>query len=39
MAGTRLKSRGIDEDGNTANFVETEMIFEFPSLSLVYSHV
>jgi hypothetical protein len=31
MAGTRFNSRGIDEEGNTANFVETEMIVEYPS--------
>jgi len=27
MAGTRLNSRGIDDEGNAANFVETEQIF------------
>ncbi|KAJ7648494.1 DNase I-like protein [Mycena rosella] len=26
-AGTRFNSRGVDDDGNTANFVETEVIF------------
>ncbi|KAJ7490357.1 SacI homology domain-containing protein [Mycena galericulata] len=26
-AGTRFNSRGVDDDGNTANFVETETIF------------
>ncbi|KAJ5085615.1 hypothetical protein N7532_010386 [Penicillium argentinense] len=26
-AGTRFNSRGIDDDGNVANFVETEVIF------------
>ncbi|THH12240.1 hypothetical protein EW145_g127 [Phellinidium pouzarii] len=26
-AGTRFNTRGIDDDGNTANFVETETIF------------
>ena len=30
MAGTRFNARGIDKNGNAANFVETEMIFEFP---------
>ncbi len=39
MAGTRFNARGVDEDGNTANFVETEMIVEYPGNSLVYSHV
>ena len=27
-AGTRFLTRGVDDDGNTANFVETEMILE-----------
>ncbi|KAG6821534.1 hypothetical protein H0H93_000043 [Arthromyces matolae] len=26
-AGTRFNTRGVDDDGNTANFVETETIF------------
>lgn len=26
MGGTRHNARGIDEDGNAANFVETEQI-------------
>ncbi|KAJ7178924.1 inositol polyphosphate phosphatase [Mycena filopes] len=26
-AGTRFNARGVDDDGNTANFVETEAIF------------
>lgn len=30
-AGTRYKRRGVDEDGNTANYVETEQILEFTS--------
>ena len=29
MGGTRFNSRGIDEEGNTANFVETEMILQY----------
>jgi len=29
MAGTRFFARGIDQHGNTANFVETEQIVEF----------
>jgi len=37
MAGTRFNARGIDEDGNAANFVETEMIVEFHKQ--IYSHV
>lgn len=30
-AGTRFNSRGIDDDGNVANFVETETILWHPS--------
>ncbi|KAI9814751.1 MAG: inositol polyphosphate 5-phosphatase [Pycnora praestabilis] len=30
-AGTRFNSRGIDDDGNAANFVETETVFWSPS--------
>lgn len=30
-AGTRFISRGIDDDGNVANFVETETVFWHPS--------
>lgn len=30
-AGTRFNSRGIDDDGNVANFVETETLFWHPS--------
>ena len=29
-AGTRFNSRGIDDDGNVANFVETETVFWSP---------
>ncbi|KAI5237129.1 hypothetical protein E4T42_09247 [Aureobasidium subglaciale] len=29
-AGTRFNARGIDDDGNVANFVETEVIFSTP---------
>ena len=36
-AGTRFNSRGIDDDGNVANFVETETIFCHPS-SLCFSY-
>ena len=32
-AGTRFNSRGIDDDGNVANFVETETILYHPSKS------
>lgn len=30
-AGTRFNSRGIDDDGNVANFVETETVFWSPA--------
>lgn len=30
-AGTRFNARGIDDDGNVANFVETETVFWYPS--------
>lgn len=33
-AGTRFNSRGIDDDGNVANFVETETTFWSPSGTL-----
>ena len=26
MAGTRYNARGLDDDGNVANYVETEML-------------
>ncbi|KAI9655664.1 MAG: inositol polyphosphate 5-phosphatase [Alyxoria varia] len=37
-AGTRFNARGIDDDGNVANFVETETIFWSPS-GLCFSYV
>ncbi|KAF3049476.1 inositol polyphosphate 5-phosphatase [Didymella keratinophila] len=37
-AGTRFNSRGIDDDGNVANFVETETIYWAPS-GLCFSYV
>ena len=36
-AGTRFNSRGIDDDGNVANFVETETILFHPS-NLCFSY-
>ena len=36
-AGTRFNSRGIDDDGKVANFVETETVFYHPS-SLCFSY-
>ena len=39
-AGTRFNARGIDDDGNVANFVETETIFWSPSgLCFSYSQI
>lgn len=37
-AGTRFNSRGVDDDGNVANFVETETIFWSPS-GVCFSYV
>ncbi|KAJ5053555.1 Inositol-1,4,5-trisphosphate 5-phosphatase 1 [Penicillium rubens] len=37
-AGTRFNSRGIDDDGNVANFVETETIL-WVSPGIVFSYV
>lgn len=37
-AGTRFNSRGIDDDGNVANFVESETIYWSPS-GLCFSYV
>lgn len=37
-AGTRFNARGIDDDGNVANFVETETIFYSPAGTL-FSYV
>ena len=39
-AGTRFNSRGIDDDGNVANYVETETVFWSPTgLSFSYTQV
>ncbi|XHG05215.1 hypothetical protein AWENTII_008459 [Aspergillus wentii] len=37
-AGTRFNSRGIDDDGNVANFVETELILWIPT-GITFSYV
>jgi hypothetical protein len=37
MAGTRFNARGVDEEGNAANFVETEIIVEY--MESMYSNV
>ena len=39
MAGTRFNARGIDENGNVANFVETEVILNFKDEDVVCSYV
>ncbi|ESZ99269.1 phosphoinositide phosphatase [Sclerotinia borealis F-4128] len=36
-AGTRFNSRGIDDDGNVANFVESETVYWSPSANVQYS--
>ncbi|KAG5419512.1 INP53 [Candida metapsilosis] len=37
-AGTRYNTRGIDDDGNVANFVETEFIYYTPSRKSVFTY-
>lgn len=37
--GPRLLKRGIDQNGNVANFVETEMIVEFNNTRSSYVQV
>lgn len=36
-AGTRFNARGIDDNGNVANFVETEFIFDSTATSSVFA--
>lgn len=36
-AGTRFNARGIDDDGNVANFVETEFIYSNSSMKQVFA--
>jgi len=38
-AGTRFNTRGVDDDGNTANFVETEMVFSTDQHCVSYVQV
>ncbi len=38
MSGTRFNARGIDEAGNVANFVETEMIILYNKGTMKFSH-
>ena len=34
MSGTRYNARGIDELGNAANFVETEVILDYQNITV-----
>lgn len=36
-AGTRFNARGIDDNGNVANFVETEFVYDNPSQHLIFA--
>ncbi|KAG8871354.1 inositol polyphosphate 5-phosphatase [Serendipita sp. 405] len=38
-AGTRFNTRGVDDDGNTANFVETETIFSTDAACMSYVQI
>ena len=38
-AGPRFFSRGIDDQGNVANFVETELIVEYDNNNALFSHL
>ncbi|KAN0097411.1 SacI homology domain containing protein [Tylopilus felleus] len=38
-AGTRFNTRGVDDDGNTANFVETETVLSTDQHSTSYTQV
>ncbi|KAG5728501.1 Inositol-1,4,5-trisphosphate 5-phosphatase 1 [Termitomyces sp. T112] len=38
-AGTRFNTRGVDDDGNTANFVETETVFSTDQHCVSYVQV
>ena len=38
-AGARFRTRGIDDDGQVANFVETELIFGLESVTLSYVQI
>jgi len=39
MAGTRFNARGLDDQGNVANFVETEIILNYDNCKLNFAHV
>jgi len=34
MSGTRFNARGLDEVGNAANFVETEVIIAYQNITV-----
>lgn len=38
-AGTRYNTRGIDDDGNVANFAESETLFSFPGKTMSYCQI
>ncbi|TKY85699.1 hypothetical protein EX895_005239 [Sporisorium graminicola] len=38
-AGTRFNTRGVDDDGNVANFVETETLFSDGNVTFTYVQV
>lgn len=38
-AGTRYKRRGIDEDGNVANYVETEQVLSFGDYQMAFTQI
>lgn len=38
-AGTRFNARGIDDDGNVANFVETEFVYNNVSKKSIFSFI
>lgn len=38
-AGTRFNTRGVDDDGNVANFVETETLFSNGNVTFAYDQV
>lgn len=39
MAGTRFNARGLDEHGNVANYVETELVINFDNGRYLFSHI
>jgi hypothetical protein len=39
MAGTRYNARGLDENGNVANYVETELLIIYDNSRFLFSHI